>query len=341
MVARGGNAVIRSLKIDARPIDAPWRWWTSTWVGAGGVAALLAAGAAALLSRKRQQAIAGAAMLGTVWALTRGVELPLMLPAIEGLGALLAFAAVVGAALAALRGRALWVASAAYACGLLLAGSGAWGLAAAGRVEALLGAPDPAQVEAVFGVDSGEQPSKALGKLVRMPNGLVSQPKRGKRAFLLGGEWLYNRGEPGEHVGLQLGSLLKGRFGAGSDALSLPTVDGFSAQQWRMFDGFYQDFSPDVLVFGVGATEVASTQGRGPLRTTAASLSETLRAVGEDCRARGRVLVLFLDVDTPQSLRAAARSFAGEGVPVVELTDELPRAEVARRLYDAVEPLLR
>jgi hypothetical protein len=51
--------------------------------------------------------------------------------------------------------------------------------------------------------------------------------------------------------------------------------------------------------------------------------------------------VLFLDVGAPRSLRAATRRFAGDAVPVVELTDEIPRVEVARRLFAVVEPLLR
>ena len=50
--------------------------------------------------------------------------------------------------------------------------------------------------------------------------------------------------------------------------------------------------------------------------------------------------MLFLDVGAPQSLRDAARAAVG-GVPVVELTDELPRVDVARRLFAAMEPLLR
>ncbi|MEC8652467.1 MAG: hypothetical protein VXY92_07875 [Planctomycetota bacterium] len=341
MVARGGNAVIKSLKIDARPIAGEWMWWRATWICSGGLAAVLVALVSRLLTRRRADAVAGVVMLATVWTLTRSVELPLMFPAIEGVVVVLTGAVVTGTLLAVLRGRAQWIMSAVCALGVLSSLGGAADRAVAGRVAALLGASDDAEVEHVFGPDSGEQPSKALGNLIRLPNGLVSQQKRGKRAFLLGGEWLYNRGQPGEHVGLQLGALLRGSYGAGADALSLPTVDGFSAQQWRLFDGFYQGFSPDVLVFGVGATEGAPRSDGGPLRTTASSLAATLRTVVEDCQARGRGLVLLLDVGAPQSLRDAARAAVGGAVPVVELTDELPRVDVARRLFAAMEPLLR
>ena len=173
-----------------------------------------------------------------------------------------------------------------------------------------------------------------------MPNGLLDQRKRGKRVFLLGGEWLYNRSEPGLHVGLQLGTLLSGAFGRGADAPSLPTVDGSPAQQWRLFDAFYQDFVPDSLVFGVGSTE--SIGEGGGLRTTPASLQETLRAVRADCRERQRGLVLFIDFGAPTALRGVVRSFADdEELPVVELFKETPRVDVARRLFDASAPLLR
>ncbi|MCK5941210.1 MAG: hypothetical protein KAI24_04500, partial [Planctomycetes bacterium] len=156
----------------------------------------------------------------------------------------------------------------------------------------------------------------------------------------LGGEWLYNRGEPGEHTGLQLGALLRGAFGPGADAPSLPTTDGYSSQQWRVFDGFYQGFEPDVLVFGVGADEQAVDPVTGEPRSSPRRLRETLLAVREDCRARGRKLVLFADVGVPTSLLNVLREFEAGGAPLVVLTDEVPRPEVARRLFERIRPLL-
>ena len=175
--------------------------------------------------------------------------------------------------------------SAVCALGVLSSLGGAGDRAVAGRVAALLGASDDAEVEHVFGPDSGEQTSKALGKLIRLPNGLVSQQKRGKRAFLLGGEWLYSRGQPGEHVGLRLG-LLRSSYGAGADALSLPTVDGFSAQQWRLFDGFYR--ASHRTCWCSGSARPRSRRNEGGPWTTASSLAATLLTVVEDCQARGR-----------------------------------------------------
>ena len=61
-----------------------------------------------------------------------------------------------------------------------------------------------------------------------------------------------------------------------------------------------------------------------------------------DCRERRRGLVLFLDVGAPAALHDVVRSFASdEELPVVELFEELPRRDVARRLFDASAPLLR
>ena len=109
---------------------------------------------------------------------------------------------------------------------------------------------------------------------------------------------------------------------------------------WRLFDGFYQDFAPNLLVFGVGATELGDEVGAP--RTTPGSLSETLRVVRADCRERRRGLILFVDVGAPSALREVVRSFASqEDLPVVELYEELPRGDVARRLFDASAPLLR
>ena len=339
VLVRGGDAVVHRLEIDARPIGAAWRWSKVTWISAGILAALLVAAAGALLSEERRFGVAGGALLGVSVALSRTADLPLLFPDLSGMVAVLAAATAAATAVVALRGRAQRRAAAAVAVGVVAL----WSKPAlvSADVARALGERPSTEVDAVFGPDAGEQFSKALAQLVRMPGAIVPKEKRGKRAFLLGGEWLYNRAEPGAHVGLQLGTLLQAAFGPGADALSLPTVDGFSAQQWRLFDGFYQGFEPDVVVFGLGDGEAARDPSDGQRRATAEALTKTLGAVRSDCRARGRGLVLFLDVGTPRSLREAARRFAEDELPVVELTDEIPRGEVARRLFAAVEAALR
>lgn len=339
VLVRGGDAVVHRLELDARAIGGAWQWSRSTWLAGGVLAALLVAAAGALLARGRPLGAAAGALLGVTVTLSRAAGGDLYFPSPAGMLALLAAATAAAIALAALRGRAQR--RAAWAVAAVVAALWVSPTPVSAEVARALGPGSSTAVDEVFGPDAGEQYSKALGQLVRMPGAIVPAKKRGVRAFLLGGEWLYNRGEPGEHVGLQLGSLLQGAFGAGADAPSLPTVDGFSAQQWRLFDGFYQGFEPDVVVFGVGDGEAARDPRTGAARSTAASLEATLRAVADDCRARGRGLVLFLDVGAPRSLRAAARRFAADAVPVVELTDEIPRREVARRLFEALEPLLR
>jgi hypothetical protein len=339
VLARGGKAVIHRLDIQARAVPDLWLWRRWTWLGFGVAAALVVAAFTALLSRQRPFAAAGGAMLGLTASLVHGVELDLMFPDVAGMVVLLAAPAAVAVLVGALRGRALTAATLLVAAAVVTLWSFEERVAPA--VARTLGAVDSGAVDAVFGPDAGEQPSRALGMLVRQPNGLVDPEKRGRRAFLLGGEWLYNRGEPGEHVGLQLAALLGGAFGAGADAPSLPTVDGHSSQQWRLFDGFFQGFAPDVLVFGVGASEAAVDDAGGAPRSTPERFAETLRQVREDCRRRGRALVLFADVGTPRAFREQLRAAASEDVPLVELTDEIPRPEVARRLFAAIRPLLR
>jgi|GEM_PF-3926652 len=342
LVARGGKAVIHNLEIQTAPIEGVWRWHSLTWICAGGVTALVLAAVVALLSRRRQFIVAGAALFGVAAALTHGVEMRLMFPSIAGMSSLLACATLVAAALAALRGRALCVGV--VAVSVAVAAQLVWPQPLRARLVRALGLSESPQIDATFGPDAGEQLSKALGQLVRMPNGIVSREQsdaRAKRVFLLGGELLYNRAEPGEHIGLQLGSILRGAVSPGSDALSLPTVDGFSAQQWRLFDQFYQCFEPDVVVFGVGATEADAERAGGAPRTTPATLRATLAAVRADCRERGRGLVFFLDVGTPRALREAVVLAAGGEVPIVELFEHIPRRELAQRLFDTVQPLLR
>jgi len=339
VLVRGGDAVVHRLEIDARPVGGLWRWSRGAWGGAGVLAALLVAAAGALRAGERRFGVAGGALLGVTLALSAPVELPLLFPALSGMLTLLAAATAVAVAVVTLRGRAQRRAAATIAALVVIAWANPTRVAPG--VAEVLGRPGAAEVDAVFGPNAGEQLSKALAQVVRMPGAIVPREKRGKRAFLLGGEWLYNRGEPGEHVGLQLGGLLRASFGPGCDAVSLPTVDGSSAQQWRLFDGFYQGFEPDVVVFGVGDGEVErGARGEGQAGAIAA-LTETLRAVRDDCRARGRGLVVFVDVGASRSMRAAARMFVGEELPLVELTDEIPRVEVARRLHAALAPLLR
>ena len=339
VLVRGGEAVIHRLALSPRPVAGLWRWRAWTWLVAGAAAALLVAAAAALISKQRQLAVAGGALLGVTIVLSRAVELPLMFPDVAAMASVLAAATVAAATVSVLRGRALQVVAL-----VVVAVVAALGLRPQWVAEHLakaMGQPSSADVDAVFGANSGEQPSKALGQLLRMPNALVAREKLGPRVFLLGGEWLYNRAAPGEQIGLQLGSRLRAAFGPGADALSLPTADGYSAQQWRLFDGFYQGFEPDVLVFGVGAIDADRDPDSGQVRTAPEDLRQLLVRVGADCEARGRGLVLFVDVGTTRALREAVRGFAGERFGVVELTDEIPRAEVARRLFEAAEPLLR
>ncbi|MCK5943105.1 MAG: hypothetical protein KAI24_14090, partial [Planctomycetes bacterium] len=183
VLVRDGKAVIHRLDMLTQPIAGEWRWRPLTWAGFGLLAALLVAAFASLLSRRRQFAAAGGTLLGLTWVLGRGVELDLMFPDPLGMAVLLAVPAVFATLVAVQRGRVLLAAVTAVA--VVVAGGALWPDALAAPVRAALGGDDASAVEEVFGPDAGEQPSKALAQLVRMPNGLIDREKRGARAFLL------------------------------------------------------------------------------------------------------------------------------------------------------------
>lgn len=115
-------------------------------------------------------------------------------------------------------------------------------------------------VDLVFGTDAGEGLAEALACRIRGPEpaGLhILEPKQA-RVMLLGGQLLYGlRGNPDEHLELQLYGDVRREHGKEAEVISLPTIDGWSLQQWLLFATFYRDFEPQVLVFGVPAAEAA------------------------------------------------------------------------------------
>lgn len=135
----------------------------------------------------------------------------------------------------------------------------------------------PPLLPVVFGERAGNALSEALGHRIRSPVPMPlhnMQPSR-HRVMLLGGQLLYGGGLPEQHLELLLQGRLEAEFGKGdADAVSLPTVDGWSLQQWLLFDTFYRGYAPQVLVFGVPDDEAAVVTTDGAVREVRRQLGE-------------------------------------------------------------------
>lgn len=113
-------------------------------------------------------------------------------------------------------------------------------------------------IDVVFGADAADGLAEALAYRIRGPqalHALAASPRT--VVMLLGGQLLYGAGTPVENLELQLLGDVRRARGKDTDVIALPTVDGWSLQQWLLFDTFYRDYHPRVLVFGVPADEAA------------------------------------------------------------------------------------
>ncbi|HIE71431.1 MAG TPA: hypothetical protein EYP98_15355 [Planctomycetes bacterium] len=121
----------------------------------------------------------------------------------------------------------------------------------------------------------------------------------------------------------------------------MPTVDGYSSQQWQMFDRFYQAFEPDVVVLGVGADEKANLEGTDTARSSRTQLGETIRAARKSCEEHGRQLVLFADVGVARDILLELRQHEAGGVPLVEAFEGRARIDTIRKLAEVCRPFLK
>jgi hypothetical protein len=329
LMARGGKVVLRNFTIENRGQPRAWIWARTTWIGLGALAAAAVAAVALMLGeRQRWFFAAGLAAPLLTWVMTRGAELQLGWPAPGSMSALLAAGLLAtGAGLRAMRGMRCvpWLASTVLLC-----------LIADRQL-----ARDDRAVEAVFGVDAGSTLSECHGQLVRCPDGLHDLDGPRPRVFLLGGQLLYDRGQPGDHLALRLGSDLRVAKKKKVDVACLPTVDGHTQQQWRLFTTCLARFCPDVIVFGVPRDEAANDAHTGRPRSDAVQLRQTLAAVLTHCRANAARLVVFTEAQLPAELMLIVREIEQEGVPVVVAGDGVEPAAVAHQLSAAVLSQLR
>lgn len=326
LVARGGAAVVRSLLIENRGWPAPWRHAPWLWAGVGALCGVLVA---ALAWRR------GATVR---WFLVAGVPM-VVLAAVVRARADLDLAFPPAWALAAVLGGCVLVALAQVGGGLVrvaLATVGLAGLAAADRALR----HDTAAIDAVFGPDAGSQISEAHAQLVRGPAGLQGPQRTDPCVFLLGGQLLYDRGPPEQHMAQQTLNWLRSSLGRHVQVVAAPTVDGHVAQQWRLFTTCYAGFRPRVVVLGVPRDEMAIGPA-GTNRSSSAQVRDTIAAARAWCEGNAARLVVFADDGLPRELLEVVRSVAREGIVVVEMPDGGGGEDGGRRLAAAIEPLLQ
>lgn len=329
LIARGGVVAVHAL--DITPIPRPSR--LPLWlVGLGAAAPLAVLGV--LLQRSVLRLLLGGIALVVVTDLVRRVAFVDMPPLAEpdrSSELLVAWcAAPLGVALC-LGGKKLVVALAGAAA---LAAATGWYV---GGWTKQRFAPTP-ELEALLGPDAGEQAVAALARRVPGPLAVHTLQPRERLVFLLGGQLLYQRGAaPDEHVELLLLGELR-RDLADVDVVALPTVDGWSEQQWMLFELCYAEYRPQVLVLGIPASEAAEVvegQPRSSPEVVAAVVARARRWCGE----HGCELVLLADARLSQDLLTALRS-AGADLALVEVTPNASPMDFARELAAAVAGLL-
>ncbi|MFN8824566.1 MAG: hypothetical protein ACK501_06345 [Planctomycetota bacterium] len=314
LMTRGGDAVVHSLTVTNLGAHRPWLWSRWWWSLLGAIGALVAVAIARAIGERHVDLVVMGFMPPLLaWLLARRVDVEFGLPPPAALLCLLVTCL------------STWLLRRGYLLPVFVVA-----LLAGSTAEALL-RREHGDMDALFGPRAGAQVCEALGGLVRGPQGLHDAGRPGPRVFLLGGRPLYDRGAPGEHVELQLASLLRQAKQKPVDVPSLPTVEPTPRQQWQLFATCYQRYRPDVIVFGVGP-DVAETP-----------YPQLVSAVGEAkawCKAKGAKLVLFADADAAPAMRDALQKAASDDeVFVAGAAGAAPRA-LAKQLADAIAPLL-
>lgn len=317
MIARGGDVVVHSLRIDNHGPHRPWLWSCALWIVLGVLGALcVLAVTRANGARWRDLVAASFAPPLLAWLLVRRFDLELGWPPAPALLCLLA------ACLATwlLQRRGLPTLALVFASVVPLFGA----------AQAMLHRDDR-RIDALFGERAGSQISEALGGLVRGPLGLHDPGRPGPRVFLLGGQPLYDRGDRGEHLEVLLTRALVGALGRPVDVPCLPTVLPSPDQQWRLFTTCYSRYHTDVVVFGLGA----DADGFAP-----DALRRTVEQARSHCREHSVRLLLFADPAAPAALREVLQQEAHDGVVFVAgSAGAMPRT-LADELAKALVPLL-
>ncbi len=329
LLVRGGTAVLHNLVVTDRGQPWQWLWSRWLWLGAGAAGAAGIAWIARALG-ERSAWFARNALVPPLlaWLLCRRADPDLAWPSP------VAMAGLLGASL--LGSLPAWRAPVLARLVLPLAVAAALAVLGVQRLR-----HDTRWVDAMFGPNAGSQLAEAHAQLVRGPGGLHDVRAAKHRVFLLGGQLLYDRGEPAQHLELVVGRELRAALGAPVDVPCPWTADGHAQQQWRLFTKFFTGFRPRVVVLGVGAGEDAVDPATGEPRSSRAQLAATVRAAREHCEANGSRLVLLAERAVSPALHGALHDAEREGVPLVFADDGEAPPAIAKKLGAVIAPLLK
>lgn len=208
---------------------------------------------------------------------------------------------------------------------------------------------EPALLDAVLGPAAGAAALESFAGMVRGPFELHPALPSGRRVAVLGGTLALTGGTLRDEDHLE--PLLQGALRAGgwkdAEVVSLPTVDGWLAQQWTMFRRFHANPAPAALVLVAGPDEAAPMRGAAQLAAALQAVQEnpagfappldtmscmtpatgdeaprshpravraTVAAAAAWCREHGVALVLTAAAGTPEPVVAELRAAATDGV---------------------------
>lgn len=329
MVAKGGKAVLHRFEVKPFAIARMWLWSRWTWAAFGLLGAAVVAAIASMLATRPRFLLASVAMLLAAWWAVPKFDAEMAFPDPTGMLLLLTGCLAIALALVADSVRGLWLLGVGALAALLF-----WSASASLR-------RDTREVDEWFGPKAGSQISEAHGQLVRTPLGLHDVEFDGPCVFLLGGQAVYVMGAPGDQLGLLLSQQLRGTLKAPVEVPSLGTVDGYSSQQWRLFEQFYKRYRPRAVVFAVDSFEDAIDERSGKPRSSPQQLADTVRQAVAWCQQNDSHLILFADLDLPGPLLQVLREQEARGVPLVVAGADDSRLALARRLRDAIVPRLK
>lgn len=371
-VARGGEAVVRYLRIEPRAATAavgPWRWF-----------ALLGAGAVVGLAFSRTRArpwrwsLGFAAVVVGAWGARRWLGGALVLgvtPEADSVVLLASAALPLGLALGF--GGSAWRTATRCVGALVL---GLLALEAVCRIEApRLRALEDLRLDLYFGPESRQAPFGALAGQLHGKNE-VHSPRRASerdevRIVFLGGEPLFEANlDRAHHLAVQATARASARLGRPLRAAVVPTAFPNTLQQTLLYERFYAAaYRPAAVVLGVDRWDALRERtlsarqmrdlGEAPAPSSyllaavrsptpavplasPAELEATLTEFAQACRARGTPLLLATHARIGAAeLQVVERVAAAQDVPilrsVMSLADEADAEALAAALAKLVD----
>jgi hypothetical protein len=345
MLVRGGKAVLRNFVIEPMPQDRAWlhaRWF---WAAVGAaVGAGLAGLGAAMRAKLGTVAYAGlAAAVIAQFASGRLGPLPLAMLEPRGILEILLGLGLAAAFLVVPARRRLLAALVTF--GVCVVGGGWLVATGAARIERpRIAAPDRVdELVGIFGTQVGNAYAEALAQRVRGDLFVHCVGQAERNVMLLGGRLLYGSRTAAEPDALEphLMTALVTATGRKYDAPTLPTPDGHAAQQWRLFERFYQGYRPEAIVFGVPLDEDAPDAVAGAPRSSPEALAATIERAKAYAERNGCGLVLFTIEGLPAPLLAVLERMSSADVPLVVVAAQATQSQTAEQLAAALAGRLK